>query len=95
MDYSFPETSELLRIKLRELFTSGIFQAQLRKAQPADGNSDVTPQALYRLMGEAGLLAVNWPREYGGSGGGPTDLAVLAEEMARHNIPHTLHFITI
>lgn len=95
MDFSLPESSKQLRTELRQLFTSEPVQAQLRNIRLKADGVDGDPRPLYRLLGEAGVLAINWPREYGGAGGSSIDLTVLAEEMARHEIPHTLHFITI
>jgi alkylation response protein AidB-like acyl-CoA dehydrogenase len=95
MDFSLPESSEQLRAELRHLFTSESVQELLREFRLKADGLDGDPRPLYRLLGSAGVLAIHWPVEYGGAGGGPIELLVLAEEMARHEIPHTLHFITI
>ena len=37
---------------------------------------------------EAGYLAVNWPKAYGGAGLSPIETVVLAEEFTRAGVPH-------
>jgi alkylation response protein AidB-like acyl-CoA dehydrogenase len=42
---------------------------------------------LWRDLGEAGLLGLHLPEEYGGGGGGMTDAVVVVEELAAHGMP--------
>lgn len=42
------------------------------------------PDDVVRRMGQAGLMGVTTPEEYGGSGKGPLAMAVVLEEIARH-----------
>src|SRR5437016_3162655 len=44
-------------------------------------------EELWSELGEAGFLGVNTPVEYGGSGQGLTELAVICEEMGAHGCP--------
>jgi alkylation response protein AidB-like acyl-CoA dehydrogenase len=44
-------------------------------------------QALYERIAELGWLGAAIPEEYGGSGGGATELCLLCEEFARGQIP--------
>ncbi|WP_063783554.1 acyl-CoA dehydrogenase family protein [Streptomyces sp. NRRL WC-3618] len=60
-----------------------------RLADPGVREPDVRP--LYRALGRRGLLAVNWPEEYGGLGLGLADAAAVAEELVRAGVPDTLH----
>ncbi|MEV0484442.1 acyl-CoA dehydrogenase family protein [Streptomyces sp. NPDC050508] len=60
-----------------------------RLAAPGVREPDVRP--LYRALGRRGLLAVNWPEEYGGRGLGLADAAAVAEELVRAGVPDTLH----
>lgn len=60
-----------------------------RLATPGVREPDVRP--LYRALGRRGLLAVNWPEEYGGLGLGLADAAAVAEELVRAGVPDTLH----
>jgi isovaleryl-CoA dehydrogenase len=52
-----------------------------------DGGHEPHNQALYERMGELGWLGVTIPEEYGGSGGGATELCLLLEEIGRGQIP--------
>ncbi|MGY4921282.1 acyl-CoA dehydrogenase family protein [Streptomyces sp. 900105755] len=60
-----------------------------RLAAPGVREPDVRP--LYRALGRRGLLAVNWPEEYGGLGLDLADAAAVAEELVRAGVPDTLH----
>ncbi|MFF0105670.1 acyl-CoA dehydrogenase family protein [Streptomyces hirsutus] len=42
---------------------------------------------LWSDLGEAGLLGVHLPEEYGGGGGGMTEAVVVVEELAAHGMP--------
>ena len=96
MDFGIPEASERLRAELRGLLRSDPVAAELaRLAGLPRGHEESELRPLYRLLGEAGVLAVAWPAEHGGRGGGPTDQLVLAEELVRHDVPLPLHSLTI
>lgn len=41
------------------------------------------PTELYRKLGDQGWLGINIPEEYGGSGGGAVEVAILLEELGR------------
>jgi alkylation response protein AidB-like acyl-CoA dehydrogenase len=49
----------------------------------AGGNVD----ELWAELGQAGLLGVHLPAEYGGGGAGLTELVVVLEELAAHGLP--------
>src|SRR4051794_3881675 len=42
---------------------------------------------LWQDLGDAGLLGLHLPEEYGGGGGGMTDAVVVVEELAAHGMP--------
>lgn len=42
---------------------------------------------LWKELGEAGLLGVHLPEEFGGGGAGQTEFAIVIEELAAHGIP--------
>src|ERR1700733_9069547 len=42
---------------------------------------------LWAELGQAGLLGVHLPAEYGGGGAGLTELVVVLEELAAHGLP--------
>ncbi|WP_052422923.1 acyl-CoA dehydrogenase family protein [Nonomuraea candida] len=60
--------------------------AALAAAPEEDGH----PRLTYRLLGAEGMLAPDWPRQYGGLDGPVTYQAILQEELARHDIPDTV-----
>lgn len=45
------------------------------------------PDELWSALGQGGFLGVHLPEEYGGGGGGLTDLAVVIEEVAAQGCP--------
>lgn len=45
------------------------------------------PDELWKDLGDAGYLGVHLPEEYGGGGGGLTDLAIVIEETAAQGCP--------
>lgn len=46
-----------------------------------------------RVLAEAGLVGVTWPREYGGQGGTLVQQAIVAQELARARIPALVNHI--
>lgn len=50
---------------------------------------------VYRKLGERGLLAPNWSREYGGSGLGIAEKAILTEELIAHGVPDIAHTLSV
>lgn len=75
-----------LRAEIRSvLATAPVAQARARR----------DPRPVHRLLGERGLLAPQWPRQYGGRGTTHVEAAVLIEEMARHDVPDLLHTLTV
>jgi alkylation response protein AidB-like acyl-CoA dehydrogenase len=49
---------------------------------------------LWQALGEAGFIGVNLPEEYGGGGGGLTELAIVCEEAAAQGCPLTLLLVS-
>lgn len=83
----YPETAEAFRAQVRAFLATHL---------PADwsglGALSTAEQidfiARWRATLHAnGLLAVNWPKEYGGAGLSPMEQVVLAEEFARVGVP--------
>ncbi|NEK59863.1 acyl-CoA dehydrogenase [Geodermatophilus sabuli] len=62
-----------------EAVDPGTHQAQFRHTQ--------------RVLAEAGLVGVTWPREYGGQGGTVVQQAIVAQELARARVPVLINHI--
>ena len=58
----------------------------------ARANEDI--HELWHELGEAGLLGVHLPEEYGGGGGGMQEAAVVVEELAAHGMPMLIWVIS-
>jgi alkylation response protein AidB-like acyl-CoA dehydrogenase len=65
--------------ELVSTFGRSYFQEVVRKGEK--------PDELWEALGKNGFLGVHLPEEYGGGGGGLTDLAVVIEEVAAHGCP--------
>jgi alkylation response protein AidB-like acyl-CoA dehydrogenase len=77
-----------LRAELREYF-AGCLTAQDRAAI---GRDPFGPAYLEhcRRLGRDGMLAIAWPREYGGRGLGPVERQIFANEIARASVPYPI-----
>jgi alkylation response protein AidB-like acyl-CoA dehydrogenase len=94
MDFGLTEQQEQWRARVRGQLRGPEVRAHLRRLrESAAREPDVRP--LYRTLGTLGLLAVNWPKEYGGQGAGLIEAAIVAEELVRAGVPDTLHVNTI
>lgn len=70
-------------------------RAVLADAPVAQARQDRDPRPVHRALGSAGLLAPQWPVEYGGRGMSQFASAVLTEELAMHDVPDLLHTLTV
>ncbi|WP_283138059.1 acyl-CoA dehydrogenase family protein [Rhizohabitans arisaemae] len=75
-----------LRDEIREILDAAPI-AQARRCRD--------PRPIHRALGTAGLLAPQWPVEYGGRGVSHVAAAVLVEELAMHDVPDLLHTLTV
>ena len=87
MDLSYPPSADAFRLRVREFITANV---------PADfagiGALDRTQRNEFirewrKALADNGLLAVSWPKRYGGAGLTQLDQVVLAEEFARAGVP--------
>ncbi|MFD9324047.1 acyl-CoA dehydrogenase family protein [Streptomyces sp. NPDC060053] len=94
MDFGFTAAQDAFRKEIRAELAARHIQEELdRLALRDDREPDVRP--LYRALGQSGLLAVNWPSEYGGRDTGLAEASIVAEELVRAGVPDTLHVNTI
>ncbi|MFD0527283.1 acyl-CoA dehydrogenase family protein [Kitasatospora arboriphila] len=91
MDHStgHPPTADGLdafRRDVRERLAGPAVRAALDAWRAAPG-PDADERPLYRELGRQGLLAPDWPVEYGGRGLGRAEAAALYEELVRAASP--------
>ena len=84
MDVQFSEEQESLRDSARTLLEREC-PMQLVRDQFDDARG--FPESLWRSMADLGWMGLRIPEEYGGSGLGAVDLALLLEEMGRALCP--------
>ena len=86
MEYALGEAAEALRERLRSLIAEEV-SPDFRGALGNDPVTNEMSDRFCRRLGQAGLLTINWPREYGGSDADVWSQAVLREEMWAHYEP--------
>ncbi|NJP90286.1 acyl-CoA dehydrogenase [Nonomuraea sp. FMUSA5-5] len=77
-----------LRDELREYF-QGCLTAEDR-AKIAEDPFGEAYMAHCRRLGRDGKLGLGWPKEYGGSGYGPLEQQIFANEIARAGVPYPI-----
>ena len=88
------DTTPTFRQQVRELLAADDIRAEARKRR-SDPGRDPDDRPLYRALGRHGLLAPDWPVEYGGRGLGPAEATALYEELVLAGLPDTLHVNTV
>ncbi len=78
MDFQFTEEQELTRRTVRE-FAEKEIAPRSRKLD----ETQEFPRDIMKKLGEMGMLGILFPPEYGGSGLGYCDYALIVEELAR------------
>lgn len=79
MDFSLSEDHAALREGVAQVMKR--FDADYWLARDADGEF---PREYHRAMAEGGWLGITMPEEYGGSGLGVTEAAIMMHEVASH-----------
>jgi alkylation response protein AidB-like acyl-CoA dehydrogenase len=85
MDFSYSEEQQSIIDLASQILRDGTPQERLRALEKADGPR-FDPE-LWAQLGEAGLLGVAIPEEYGGAGLGFLELASLLEQVGRTAAP--------
>jgi alkylation response protein AidB-like acyl-CoA dehydrogenase len=78
VDLSYTPEDEAYREKVRAWF---------QRNRPGPLETLDQRKAWQRKLYEAGFVGMGWPREYGGQDSRPLEQAIVAEEMARTNVP--------
>src|SRR5215467_9865279 len=89
MDMSYTPEEEAFRARVR---------TWLEENMPTPGSLAEDLEAMrawQRKLHAAGLLAVSWPKEYGGAGLSPMEQAILNEELARVRAPGVVNAMAI
>ncbi|MGE0881208.1 MAG: acyl-CoA dehydrogenase family protein [Acidimicrobiia bacterium] len=89
MDFGFSEEQELLRDTARS-FVSRVCPAEKAKEWDEAGHA---PPELFKGMSDMGWFALPLPEAYGGGGGGPIELAILAEELGQSSLDVAMSLI--
>jgi len=89
MDMSYTPEEEAFRARVREWLEQNV-------PPPGSLTDDLEAmRAWQRKLHAAGLLAVSWPKEYGGAGLSPMEQAILNEELARVRAPGVVNAMAI
>ena len=90
MDLSFTEEQDMLREMVRGVCSS---YAPLDAVRAMEDDPDGFPRALWKQLGELGLIGLTLPVEHGGSGMSLLDATVVYEELGRSLAPSP-HFVS-
>jgi alkylation response protein AidB-like acyl-CoA dehydrogenase len=88
MDFAFTEEQELLRETAREFLSAECPITRVRELMEAESGFD---RDLWSQIAELGWIGLPIPEQYGGSGLGFLELAILLEEMGRALLPSPFH----
>lgn len=87
MDLTYPASAERFRVQIREFIASNVPPGFAGLgAMSREEREDFVPRWRAALA-ENDLLAVSWPKEYGGAGLTVIEQVVMAEEFARAGVP--------
>ena len=89
MDFAETAEQQALRKTVAEIagrFGGAYYAARAQAREPCT--------ELWQALGEAGFIGVNLPEEYGGGGGGLTELAIVCEETSAQGCPLTLLLVS-
>ena len=84
MNFDFSDDQKQLRDQARRFLAEKCTTKQVRQVLEGKDSYD---RALWKGLAELGFLGVAIPEEYGGSGAGHLELAVIAEELGRAVAP--------
>jgi len=93
LDFSFTQQQEKFRQEIKNFFESQEIQKILREIKSQ--NVDFDARRIYRLLGEQGLLAPNWSKEYGGLDKSFYEAAIVGEEMSNYGVPEALYILSV
>ena len=98
MDFDDTPDEAAYRAHVRQLLTENAAELLHLEAgqEAADARTQETAlRRTERVLAEAGLVGITWPKEYGGQGGTLVQQAIVAQELARARIPGLINHIGI
>lgn len=94
MDLTYSVADEQFRTELRRWLDENL-PPEWRDGSAFAGKSEDEVFVMRREWeagkARAGFAGIDWPTQYGGRGGTPTQKAIYDEELARANAPHTVN----
>lgn len=87
MDFSYPDFAERTRAEVRAFLDANLPEGWVGVGALAGAEREEFVAEWRTKLYEAGLLAISWPKEYGGGGRTMIDELVVAEELTRAGAP--------
>lgn len=87
MDVEYPQQAEAFRDRIRRFLAEHLPQSWPGGGALAPEERETFAHRWRQILADRGLVAVSWPREYGGAGLSVIEQVVLAEEFARAGAP--------
>ena len=87
MDVEYPPEAEAFRTRIRAFLAEHLPNGWSGIGALPPAQREAFAQRWRRTLADCGLIAVSWPKQYGGGGLSAIEQAVLAEEFARAGAP--------
>jgi hypothetical protein len=87
VDVDYPPEAEAFRARIRDFLAAQLPAGWAGVGALAEDERSAFAHRWRDVLAEHGLLAVSWPKEYGGAGLSAVEQVVLAEELARAGAP--------
>ena len=87
MDLRYPAEADTYRAKICEFLTANLPEGWKGIGALPKAEANAFGEQWRKVLFENNLLALNWPKEYGGAGLSPLESVVLAEEFERAGVP--------
>ncbi|HEX5115073.1 MAG TPA: acyl-CoA dehydrogenase family protein [Pseudonocardiaceae bacterium] len=95
MDLRFTEEQQRFRHAVRAVLAQDEVRREVARVRALPPTEEPGLLRAYRLLGERGWLAPNWPVEYGGIGATMVEKAIVTEEMIASGVPDVTHTLSV